>query len=135
MPEFSEKSKALLHTCNKDIVTIFEWVIKYFDCTVICGHRGEAEQNKAFSEGCSKLKFPKSKHNQIPSNAIDVAPYPIDFKDKERIIYFAGQVMGIATLLKERGIIDHNIKWGGDWDRDTNLKNNKFADLVHFEII
>jgi len=26
------------------------------------------------------------------------------------------------------------IRWGGDWDMDTHTKDNKFDDLVHFEM-
>ena len=26
------------------------------------------------------------------------------------------------------------IRWGGDWDMDTQTKDNKFDDLVHFEL-
>ena len=28
-----------------------------------------------------------------------------------------------------------DIRWGGDWDRDTEVRDNKFDDLVHFEIV
>jgi len=54
------------------------------DLKVICGHRNQADQNKAFAEGTSKLKWPKSKHNCYPSEAIDVVPLPggrIDWDD------------------------------------------------------
>ena len=27
------------------------------------------------------------------------------------------------------------IRWGGDWDSDTQVNDNKFDDLVHFEEI
>ena len=81
-----------------------------------------------FEEGFSKLQYPKGKHNQYPSLAVDVAPYPIDWKDRERFTYFAGFVMGIAASM---GL---TIRWGGDWDRDTELKDNNFDDLPHFEI-
>jgi len=51
------------------------------DMTVLCGYRGEAEQNDAFKRGTSKLQYPKSKHNRIPALAVDVAPYPVDWKN------------------------------------------------------
>ena len=60
--------------------------------------------------------------------AVDVAPYPIDWEDRDRFHYFGGYVLGIAKSL---GL---NIRWGGDWDQDTQTKDNKFDDLVHFEI-
>ena len=57
------------------------------------------------------MKRPKNKHNaEEPelSKAVDVAPYPIDWNDKERFYYFAGVVMGIAIQM---GI---PLRWGGD---------------------
>jgi len=32
----------------------------------------------------------------MPSDAVDVAPYPIDWNDKERFYYFAGERWGHA---------------------------------------
>ena len=78
--------------------------------------------------GNSKVKFPNGKHNKSPSVAVDVAPYPIDWKDRDRFHYFGGYVLGIAAMMGLR------IRWGGDWDMDTQTKDNKFDDLVHFEI-
>jgi len=45
------------------------------DVTIVCGYRGEEEQNKAYTEKKSGLKFPQSKHNHAPSSAVDIAPY------------------------------------------------------------
>ena len=42
---------------------------------IVCGHRNKEDQNKAFAEGKSKLKWPKGKHNKLPSQAVDAAPY------------------------------------------------------------
>ena len=134
MPVYSERSKKRLKTCHIDLQVIFNHVIKYFDCTVITGHRGEKEQNAAYNKGNSKLKYPKSKHNKTPSLAADVMPYPIDWRDLNRMRYFAGVVFGIAKMLKDEGLITHNLRWGGDWDKDTEVKDNKFNDLTHFEL-
>ena len=49
-------------------------------------------------------------------------------KHFDRFHYFSGYVLGIASQM---GL---NIRWGGDWDQDTQTKDNKFDDLVHFEI-
>lgn len=135
MPKFGKRSSSNLAEAHKDLQTIFNKVIKYFDCTILEGHRGEKEQNEAFRKGLSKLKFPKSKHNKFPALAVDVTPYPIDWQDTDRMKYFAGYVMGIAKLLKDRGIIDHNLRWGGDWNQNTQLKDNKFQDMPHFELV
>ena len=74
------------------------------------------------------MKFPDGNHNKKPSKAIDVAPYPIDWDDRERMTYFAGYVKGIAMML---GI---PIRWGGDWNSNNDLKDNNFDDLPHFEL-
>ena len=134
MPLYSKTSMGRLEECHPDLQTIFKEVVKYFDNTIMCGHRGEQDQNEAFEKGFSKLKFPQSKHNKTPSLAVDAVPYPVDWKDTKRMIHFAGYVMGIAKLLKDRGIIEKNLRWGGDWDKDTELKDNKFQDYPHFEL-
>ena len=128
MPTFNKTSKDRLTTCDERLQKVFMEVIKHFDCTVTEGHRGQEAQDRAFAEGKSKLKFPFGNHNSIPSKAIDVYPYPVDMNDSKRFYYFAGFVMGIATSM---GI---KLRFGGDWNQDTQLKDNKFQDLCHFEI-
>lgn len=121
-------------TCHPDIQAVLNELIKIFDHVVLCGQRGEEEQNKAYAEGKSKLKFPQSKHNKSPSMAVDLAPYPIDWNDKNRFYYMQGLIRGIATQLKERGIITHNIRGGHDFNRNNNFKDDSFIDLVHVEL-
>lgn len=104
-------------------------VIEHFDCTIIEGHRSKEKQNQLYKEKKSQLRFPKSQHNKYPSLAVDAAPYPINWEDRERFTYFAGFVKGIATSLN----ID--IRWGGDWNKDNNLSDNRFDDLPHFELV
>jgi peptidoglycan L-alanyl-D-glutamate endopeptidase CwlK len=128
MASFGKKSQERLNTCDPRLVELFEEVVEHFDCTVIQGYRDEAEQNKAFEDGFSKLKYPKGSHNKYPSLAVDIAPYPIDWKDRDRFHFFAGFVKGIASQM---GL---NIRWGGDWNSDTHTKDNNFDDLPHFEI-
>ena len=128
MPKFGRKSRKRLKTCDEDLIFLFEEVVKYFDWSVLEGHRGKRLQNKYFKEGKSKLKFPDGNHNKKPSTAIDVVPYPIDWDDRERMTYFAGYVKGIAMML---GI---PIRWGGDWNSNNDLKDNNFDDLPHFEL-
>jgi hypothetical protein len=128
MPKFGKTSKKRLATCDKSLQDLFNEVVKNFDCSVLVGHRGEKEQNEAYDKGNSQVRWPKGKHNSNPSTAVDVAPYPIDWEDRERFTYFAGFVMGVAANL---GI---SLRWGGDWDSDTDLSDNNFDDLVHFEL-
>ena len=128
MPEFSKKSKENLLSCRAEIQDVFTEVIKHFDCSVIEGHRDKERQDKMAREKRSKVVYPQSKHNSFPSKACDAVPYPVDWNDKNRFYYFAGFVMGVA---KVKGI---SLRWGGDWDRDFETKDNRFNDLPHFEI-
>lgn len=133
MPQFSDRSILRLSECDPRLQNVFGEVIKHFDCIVLCGHRSQREQNAAYRAGTSKLRYPQSKHNKKPSMAVDVAPFErhalaVDWSDRERMTFFAGQVIATARSM---GI---NLRWGGDWDRDTKVKDNTFDDLVHFEL-
>jgi peptidoglycan LD-endopeptidase CwlK len=134
MPGYSLRSRRALDTCHKDLRYIFNYVIRYFDHSVIEGHRNEEKQNKYYKEGKSKLRFPKSKHNSYPSMAVDAAPYPINWGGRERFTYFAGFVMAVARVMYDAGEIEHLVRWGGDWDKDTEVDDNRFDDLPHFEL-
>lgn len=132
MPRFSVKSTQRLKECDVDLQRLFFEVVKHFDCSVTCGHRNKDEQNELFfhkPKRKTNLRYPDSNHNDIPSTAVDVVPYPIDYDDRERFTLFAGVVLGIASQL---GIA---IRWGGDWDRDTEVDDNHFDDLPHFELV
>ena len=56
------------------------------DVTIIEGLRTEARQAELVAQGKSKTKY--SKH--LEGKAVDLAPYPIDWEDRERFTYFAG---------------------------------------------
>ena len=128
MPRFGTRSKQRLATCDERLQKVFNEVIKHIDCSVLEGHRGQERQDKLYEEGKTKLKFPNGRHNMAPSNAVDVTPYPVDWKDRERQTLFAGFVLGIA---KSMGI---KLRWGGDWDMDFRVMDNRFDDFPHFEI-
>jgi len=126
MPKFGKKSKKELATAHPDLQRLFNEVIKMFDCGVICGHRGRADQEKAFAAGFSKVQWPKSKHNQVPARAVDVVPYPINWEDENEFYKLAGVVKGIAAQMKIR------VRWGGDFKAVGKLKAG--WDKPHWEL-
>lgn len=146
MATWGKKSREVLGSCVNQIQDLFNEVIKYFDCKGIYGYRNQELQFELFKRGRiekngvwvveNKLLvitncdgyIKKSNHNFLPSKAIDIAPYPINWRDINRMYYFAGFVKGIAQKM---GI---KIRWGGDWDGDTDLNDQTFNDLVHFEV-
>ena len=135
MPELNKRSKDILKGCHKDLQLIAEKVSEEYPCVVISGHRGKDEQNLLFHSGRSKLEFPDSKHNEMPSEAIDIIPFPVNWTDRESFYSLGGYIRGIAKRLLEEGLITHRVRWGGDWDNDFNLKDQSFIDLPHVELI
>jgi len=137
MNHFSDTSKSRLFTCHRDLQTLFNHVILDFDCTIVCGHRDKADQDKAFAEGKSKLQYPRSKHNSSPSMAVDAAPFEngsIDWS-KSQMIAFAFYVKGIADQLYRIGSMKHRIRLGADWNSDNDIDDETFLDAPHFELI
>lgn len=136
MNKWGERSLKNYDQCHKDLQVLADHVLQIHDCSIICGHRGKEEQNQAFYLGNSKLKYPNSRHNQIPSAAIDIVPYGQGNPyDREQMLYFAGIVVATAAILYNTGIIEHKIRWGGDWDIDNNFKEHKFFDAAHLELV
>ena len=93
------------------------------------GHRSKDRQNALYEEGKTKVKYPQGRHNKFPSRAADVVPYPIDWDDRERFHLFAGFVLGTA---KQMGVL---LRWGGNWNINWFVDDNKFDDFPHFELI
>nr|MDT0253070.1 hypothetical protein [Endozoicomonas sp.] len=75
------------------------------------------------------MQWPNSKHNSKPSRAVDAMAFPLDWFDYQRSAHFAGFVLGIAQSMSIK------LRWGGDWDRDGEMKDHKFIDYPHFELI
>ena len=135
MPTFSRNSLEQLQTCHPDLQALFSEVIKTFDCQVLEGFRNQAKQETAFKAGNTQLPWPKGKHNKFPSMAVDVSPYPVEWDKINRFYWFAGFVIGTAIRLKQEGRMTMNVRYGGDWNRNYEIDDNHFNDLVHFELV
>ncbi len=133
MYKFSRRSMEILFTCHADIRIVMMDVLLVRDIKVLSGLRTEVEQNELYRNGFSKKMYPNSKHNsEIPdelSQAVDIAPFPIDWSDEESFYYTAGVVMSMA---QRHGV---KLRWGGDWDMDSDLHDQSFMDLGHFELV
>lgn len=131
MFNYSRNSEDKLFTAHKILNFLFHVIISGRDNTIVTGHRYEEEQNEKFNKGFSKIKWPNGKHNSIPSDAVDSAPY-LEGKatwNRQQALYYAGFVMGVAWLL---GI---EIRCGADWDCDGSVTDQGFHDETHFELV
>ena len=121
-----------LSTCHKDLIKLVRLVETRtpFDFTVLEGHRSIERQKELFDQGKSKIDGVSrlGKHNYSPSQAIDLAPYPIDWEDSKRFMVLGGVVLSCA---KELGL---TVRWGADWDMDGDYNDHRFVDMPHFEL-
>jgi len=127
MPSFSKGSQRILLTCDKRLQSLMNACIEETDFSIICGTRGKKEQDAAYAAKLTKLKYPHSKHNRLPSMAVDIAPYPIDWQDVQRFKDLAKIVLRKAKEMKIP------IRWGGDFNCN-GIEDDSFVDMPHYEI-
>ena len=155
MPKYGERSEKNLSGVHPTIQKVFRQVLlSGYDHSIICGVRSKEDQEKAYQEGNSEVNWPNSYHNLPPykgepveklrtsinwpylrskhSFAVDAMPYfstkpHIDWGDLEAIAKFAGFVLGIASAMG----IPH-FGWGGDWNNNNRVKDERFKDMPHF---
>ena len=76
---YSQRSLAQLNTCHPDLQLLMLEALSDPECpcdiTIVEGHRAEHRQNQMVEEGKSQLRWPKSKHNSVPSMAVDIVTY------------------------------------------------------------
>lgn len=130
MPKFGKASLERRELLCKDLKRLCDEVIKYYDFSIICSHRGQADQEKAFLRGNSKALFGQSAHNYLPSFAVDVYPYPLPTKAAKGIIgidddspEWDKMVYAFKNAAKQLGI---NITCGADF--------KTLVDKPHIEI-
>lgn len=121
-------SQARLNSVRSDLKAVCNKAFETmpFDVTIIEGVRDQKRQAELFKQG--KTKVMTSRH--MSGNAIDMAPYPVDWNDTKRFVIMAHHMFAAA---KELGI---TIRWGGNWSRvDENQKPpSSFVDMPHFEL-
>lgn len=129
---YGQTSLTRLATCHPVIQALMHRAIACappgMDWSIVCGTRSKAEQEAAFNSGASKVHYPKSKHNSLPSMAVDVAPFV-----RGKISWVVADYPPLAQHIKttwaaltekERG--GFTLSWGGDW--------KTFVDMPHWEL-
>ncbi len=135
---FGTSSLANLAGCERDLRLVGARAMSYqvmdFSCSE--GGRDEAKQTWYYASGRTRSgpiitykEWPDGNHNDEPSRAVHFRPYPLDWEDLARFRILSGLIRGAAAELSVP------IKWGGDWDRDGQVKDNNFNDLAHYELV
>ena len=132
MRKWGRRSKEVYVTLDPTLQRVMDRVLsEVADISLTSGHRGQEEQDNLFDNNKTTVRWPSSKHNTIPSVAVDFQPHPYPSSEEKlwgALGYIAGRAMAIA---KEEGIY---LRWGGDWNQDGDLTNQSFDDLFHLEI-
>lgn len=131
--QYGAKSQAKLDTLDDDLRAVAELVMSWqiYDLTIVWGHRGEEAQEDAFRSGNSSKRWPESKHNELPSRALDFAPWvdgSIPWKDTHAFAVLGGLFIAAGAVL---GI---PIRYGGDWDMDGETTDQRLMDWGHVEL-
>lgn len=145
------KDRGLAKVTNS-LAQMMVWVDEHVqELTFLEGHRPDERQNEYFAKGKSKVKAgsPAAKHNTFPSQAVDIAPWPIrwgiwpkpdpngkvSLKDAKRTAKELARYYYVAGAMKAKATMDGvDLRWGGDWRGTGDFEDNVFDDLVHFEI-
>lgn len=130
--KLGSRSLERLNTVNPTLraVVLKAFETMPFDITVIEGVRTTERQRQLVASGDSKTM--NSKHLARPdgkADAVDLAPYPVDWNNKTRFNVMAEHVQAAACSLGVR------IRWGGDWNMNGEWKDERFYDGPHFELI
>lgn len=155
MPAFGKTSKTRLLTCHALLQELCQRVVVHHDITVLCGHRSQEKQTAAYESGASSKPWPTSKHNQKPSAAVDIAPWPIpegwggldgrtlharDLDWKERVKFY--QMISVVQFCWAQMLEDFpeladqwRLRLGADWDGDGDYRDQSFDDLPHVELV
>lgn len=133
MPKFSSASLLQLATCDTRLQAVANAAIVVGpDFSIVEGHRGQDAQHKDFLTGKSKLDWPHGNHNALPSRAFDFSPYPADWSEGElphaRFAFIAGVILAAAHAQGVR------IRWGADWNRNWDPRDESFLDWGHIEL-
>ncbi len=130
---YSSRSTQRLSTCHPDLVLLFNEALADPACpsdiSIIEGFRGRDRQNEMKTQGKSQLAWPKSRHNQVPSMAVDAAPYVGGISwDWDHYRPLSKQIKQVWKRLQAEGQVDpsHRLTWGGDWQ--------SFPDGPHWQL-
>ena len=130
MAKFGRESERNLAGVHPALVAVCRAAIEAMDFTVLDGVRTPEEQ--AINVARGKSKTLNSKHLPQPdgySHAVDLAPWPVNWRDTEMFVFLAGVMWACAF---QQGV---KLRWGGNWDMDNSTLDERFRDFGHFELV
>lgn len=95
------------------------------------GKRTASEQHQLFLEGFSKCDGYEKLSKHQSGNAIDLIVFVGNkvVDNKEMLCVIAGVMFACAKELNIK------IRWGLDWNENSDIRDNTFNDIYHYELI
>lgn len=122
----------LLQPVHPKLAMVIRAVSEVWDLVLLESERSKEKEEENIRTGKSHLTDPMRclhlKQADGYVHAVDLAFDPINWKDTRRFFYLGGYIRATALAM---GV---TIRWGGDWDSDTDENDQTFFDLVHFEL-
>lgn len=132
MYHMSPRSREKYASLCDELKIVVDELLEHVDITLLDSYREEARQNMLYFSKQSKVKWPDSKHNVWPSDAIDLQPYP--YPTDEKVLWATlGLIAGRAMEIAEKH--GFKLRWGFDWDSDGDLTDQSFYDGFHLEVV
>ena len=131
MPNFGAKSLEKRAKLHPDMVKVIDRAIEIYDFTIGQTIRTEEQHADHIARGMTRVTYDKTRHKPNAdglSEAVDIIPWPIDWKALNRFFFLAGIMFQAAA---EVGV---EIVWGGDWNNNKVFTDQDFNDLPHFEL-
>ncbi len=126
----SDSSIKNLENVHPDLVILMKDLSQFCPIRVLCGYRDQQAQDHAVASGASKKPWPTSKHNIVPSRAIDLCIEPYNPDDILQCLYLNAFVMGFGTA---RGL---KLRSGADWNGNFSPSTSPSPkDYFHIELM
>jgi peptidoglycan L-alanyl-D-glutamate endopeptidase CwlK len=136
--QLGNRSKDTLKGVHPNLVRVIERAIELSsqDFTVLEGIRTPQRQAELYAQGRTKpgqvvtwtLKSRHFVQEDGWGHAVDLAPWPIDWNSTKKFDAIADAMFQAS---KELGT---PIRWGADWDEDSQPRERGETDSPHFEL-
>lgn len=136
---FSQRSIDSLKGVHPNLVRVVTraLALSTVDFRIIEGVRTPTRQRQLYAQGRTKpgpkVTWTLNSNHFVNKrtgfgHAVDILPAPYDWKDLNNFNAVANAMFQAADELKI------NIRWGADWDNDSNPRERGETDSPHFEL-
>ena len=135
MFKLSDRSLNRLKDVNQKLINLLLLAIRRtpidFGVAYMGGMRTAEEQNQLFIEGYSQCDGYEKLSKHQSGEAVDIIIFVGDkvVENKEMSCVVAGVIFSCASELNIK------LRWGLDWNMNGDIRDNKFNDMYHFELI